>query len=309
MSIVFSCYSCGKKFRVKNALAGKAIKCPGCAAAIQVPGQTSAGPAASVAATAIQWYVKAQDGQTYGPITQAELDQWVAQGRVTAETQILQHGADQWQWADNLYPQLAQPRPIPAPAAATVPPVVSPAAMPSPAGLGLASSATSSEFGRETGSRKAPRSAAVNTIAMLSYAMGAIHGKCGLLLFGLLGGLLRGVLENFEDFQELHGEERVREAEFYMSIGAVIAVMMIVIAVLYFWAGYGVIKRRPWGRILCIGMGVYTAILALLDLACVVQGFRMCFPGFVICAGYSAGVFAVLFNPRFAEEFKKRRKR
>ena len=64
---------------------------------------------------------------------------------------------------------------------------------------------------------------------------------------------------------------------------------------------------RPGGRILCIALGVYSAILALLDLVCVAQGYSMCLPGFLICAGYSTVVFAVLLNPRFAQEFTSRR--
>ena len=306
MPIVFSCYSCGKAFRVKDALAGKAIQCPGCAAAIQVPGQTADSPAAASGAVAPQWYVKTPDGQAFGPIAQGELDQWVAEGRVTAETQILQQGATQWQWADVHYPQLAQPRPVLPPAATTVPPVAFPTTQPPPAGPVHGSGALRSEPGHRTGSRKAP-SAAVNAVAILSFLIGAIHGSCGCFSLSALGGFLRGVAEDFEEFQELHGADRMRDAELFMVVVGVIGATMVAIAGLYIMAGYAVMMRRSWGRILCIGLGVYTAILALLDLVCVAQGYSMCLPGFLICAGYSTVVFAVLLNPRFAQEFTSRR--
>lgn len=38
-----------------------------------------------------------------------QLDEWVDEGRVTADWQILRDGGDQWQWASDVYPQLAIP--------------------------------------------------------------------------------------------------------------------------------------------------------------------------------------------------------
>ncbi len=44
----------------------------------------------------------------YGPVPRAELDDWVTQGRITADCQLLLDGADQWQWATDIYPDLAE---------------------------------------------------------------------------------------------------------------------------------------------------------------------------------------------------------
>lgn len=51
------------------------------------------------------WRVKI-DGTVYGPVTRAELDEWVADERLDGQSQLLAVGADQWQWASELYPDL-----------------------------------------------------------------------------------------------------------------------------------------------------------------------------------------------------------
>ena len=112
MPIEFACDSCGKKLRVKDTAAGKRVRCSGCQTVLQVPAASSA-PASSAGAPAPlppssnNWHVKADDGQSYGPVSKEELDSWVTEGRLTAESQILREGADQWQWASDEYPQLA----------------------------------------------------------------------------------------------------------------------------------------------------------------------------------------------------------
>jgi hypothetical protein len=57
--------------------------------------------------------VKIEDGDTYGPVSKSELDQWVDEGRVTADSQVLREGSDQWQWASDLYPELEESPPQP----------------------------------------------------------------------------------------------------------------------------------------------------------------------------------------------------
>src|SRR5690606_29157912 len=54
-----------------------------------------------------QWYVQTEDGQQYGPVSRQELDQWYGDGRITTDTQLLREGSEQWQWASDLYPDLA----------------------------------------------------------------------------------------------------------------------------------------------------------------------------------------------------------
>ena len=53
-----------------------------------------------------RWYVKTRAGADYGPIARDELDRWVDEDRLDSESQILREGANQWQWASDLYPRL-----------------------------------------------------------------------------------------------------------------------------------------------------------------------------------------------------------
>lgn len=54
------------------------------------------------------WHVKTDDDQYFGPLSQAELDVWSRNGRLHRDCQLLPDGADQWQWADEIYPHLAE---------------------------------------------------------------------------------------------------------------------------------------------------------------------------------------------------------
>ncbi len=64
-----------------------------------------------------KWFVKlSDDGETYGPVDKAELDQWVGEGRITEQTQILLEGSEQWKWAPEIFPQLQKQAPASGPA-------------------------------------------------------------------------------------------------------------------------------------------------------------------------------------------------
>lgn len=130
MPIQVSCSACAGKYRVPDNVAGKKIRCPKCKEVIQVPAAAddaakptipasqpaaqskSAAPKTPAAAPkpakpAVEnWYLKTEDGESYGPVPRAELDSWYAEGRVTTECQLLREGSDQWQWASELYPEL-----------------------------------------------------------------------------------------------------------------------------------------------------------------------------------------------------------
>ena len=138
------CPSCDKKLRARDGLAGAQALCPFCRTVVTVPAaQPKLEPAAVAAAeeeeplmpppleperpaavevaapapvvepapaapTAEQWWAQTTDGQQFGPVPKAELDSWVADGSITAECQVLRDGDSQWQWASDVYPQLAQ---------------------------------------------------------------------------------------------------------------------------------------------------------------------------------------------------------
>lgn len=100
------CNVCGKKLRVPDDRVGLKARCPNCNTVFVVPhaGGTASTPGASQPQG--RWTLKTEQGQTYGPISKAELDSWVAQGRVTSNCQLLQEGSGQWQWARDVYPIL-----------------------------------------------------------------------------------------------------------------------------------------------------------------------------------------------------------
>lgn len=136
MPITFACTKCNHNLRVPDNAGGKRVKCPKCKEVLRVPD----GPEESKPATEESWHVKIEGGDTYGPVSRSELDQWVDEGRVTAESQVLKEGADQWQWASDLYPDLEESPPEPPdPAPVTPTPVIavdtgkdSPSPAPSP---------------------------------------------------------------------------------------------------------------------------------------------------------------------------------
>lgn len=101
------------------------MKCPKCQAVVEVPEPprtqaTSASPLRAtpqsvpkpVPAAADQWYLQADGGEKFGPVSKADLDGWLEDGRIDASCQILCEGWEEWKWAEDVYPQLAQ-TPVP----------------------------------------------------------------------------------------------------------------------------------------------------------------------------------------------------
>lgn len=152
MPIGIRCPKCGRKLNVPDKYAGKRAKCPKCQGIIEIPasgGQAAAPRSApktpgrekkSAETKAVAkapgakpeggWYLKADDGEQYGPVEKKELDAWVAEGRIDASCQLLREGGQQWKWAEDVYPQLAQPAAASEPAPAGQP-VMPPLPLPS----------------------------------------------------------------------------------------------------------------------------------------------------------------------------------
>ncbi len=108
MPTTIICSGCQKHLRVPDHAAGKRVKCPSCQIVLQVAADNGAGvPTASLAPD--RWTLQTEDGQSFGPVTKLQLDQWFAEGRITAGCHLLQQGAGQWQTASQVYPQLARP--------------------------------------------------------------------------------------------------------------------------------------------------------------------------------------------------------
>jgi hypothetical protein len=129
MPIETICQGCSKRLRVADEHAGKLAKCPHCQAIYTVPQSAAAASwgagsttDASLAASD-RWHLKTPDGLSFGPVSLAELDRWLADGRITAASQIMHEADGQWVVANQIYPHLASftaesPRkPVPMPQA------------------------------------------------------------------------------------------------------------------------------------------------------------------------------------------------
>ncbi len=56
-----------------------------------------------------QWYLRVPEGQVYGPVDKATLDQWVQQGRADAQCFLGRSPGGPWEPAGKYYPHLATP--------------------------------------------------------------------------------------------------------------------------------------------------------------------------------------------------------
>jgi hypothetical protein len=114
MPIESTCQGCGMRLRVADEHAGKLAKCPQCQAVYTVPQSSIAAALGAGAVTAPagaggdRWHLKTPEGLTFGPVARVELDRWLAEGRINAQSQILHEGDGQWNWAGQIYPHLAQ---------------------------------------------------------------------------------------------------------------------------------------------------------------------------------------------------------
>lgn len=132
MPIEIQCQQCNARFRVGEQYVGKRVKCAKCRATIlveeaeplaaeavevvpevQKPATkqpAAKGPTAAkkpAAEAAGDWFMQTEEGEQYGPVSKADLDAWVAEGRLDAGCQVLRDGWEQWKWAEEVFPQLS----------------------------------------------------------------------------------------------------------------------------------------------------------------------------------------------------------
>lgn len=131
------CPGCQRLLRVPDEHAARQARCPACNTIYVVPGGVAASPEPAAADTNDHWYMKTPEGQVYGSVTKAELDRWLADGRISAECTLRTEGDPDWRPADEYYGTL-NPRPRGAVAAS--------ATVPSPARVGPAAQAASPDF-------------------------------------------------------------------------------------------------------------------------------------------------------------------
>ncbi|HUE71204.1 MAG TPA: hypothetical protein VMP01_09995 [Pirellulaceae bacterium] len=112
MPLQILCPNCFQSLVLPYTEAGLKINCPNCRAPITISAaHAEAVPKPKPAepkrpAPADLWFFKAEDGSDYGPVNKQTLDQWFAEGRVSADCQILHVGDEQWHWANDLFPEL-----------------------------------------------------------------------------------------------------------------------------------------------------------------------------------------------------------
>lgn len=133
MPIIVTCTGCGRKLRLADEHAGKTARCPACRMTFQVPLDAAKAPDGGSddvlridentptpklapmttptsaplgsSAPADAWYLRVPEGHQYGPVPKTEMDNWVREGRVTAQCQ-LKNGDGPWQPAASIYSQL-----------------------------------------------------------------------------------------------------------------------------------------------------------------------------------------------------------
>ena len=118
-----TCTGCHNRLRVGDDAIGKRVRCPQCNEIQYIPvehrpPQPAGGPISSLAgatrmggAVVETWRMKDVRGNEYGPVPRSELDQWVAEGRVTATCEVMSSASGRWIWASDVYPVLRQGTP------------------------------------------------------------------------------------------------------------------------------------------------------------------------------------------------------
>ncbi len=112
MSIETECPGCQRRLRVSGEHAGQQARCPVCSTIYSVPAGPQAAPelvaevAEKVETADPSWRMRTPEGQVYGPVGKQELDQWVADGRVTADCELCASDSTAWQTADRVYAAL-----------------------------------------------------------------------------------------------------------------------------------------------------------------------------------------------------------
>ena len=136
MSLDLTCPFCQQPFPLAAEQAGKHANCPHCGKQFPIPAsevrltpKVDQGADPQHIAPATIWYVQAEDGRQFGPVTEGQLQAWYEEGRITANCQLLRKGAEQWQWATDLYPdlhQIGEKQPVGPAAAKPAPPKQAP---------------------------------------------------------------------------------------------------------------------------------------------------------------------------------------
>jgi Predicted membrane protein (DUF2127) len=147
----------------------------------------------------------------------------------------------------------------------------------------------------------------ITAVAIVSFIFGAVNGVTGLSVLMVGPTAVRTFLSeaadefrssNPDDMKE--GREAVEQVERSLNmILCTAGTLLILFAALLVIAGFGIMKRRQWGRTLTLGLGTASGVLALLSLVKFNVGFAL------IYGAYGVAVYIVLLNKTYIPEFRR----
>ncbi len=112
MTIRCQCTGCSARFDAPDVLAGKAVRCPKCKAAIRLPGAESKNTAQVTpeggSSQGPSWFVRDTDGRHRGPMSKVELDRLVGADQLDGLCQIRRADWEDWRWIETLYERFAE---------------------------------------------------------------------------------------------------------------------------------------------------------------------------------------------------------
>jgi len=296
MPVTFTCDSCNKRLRVKDELAGKKIRCPNCSEVVAVEpeaegsdsGQVAPPPPASSPAESgplvEQWFLKTEDGEMYGPIPKPELDEWFGEGRVTADSQLLRDGEDQWQWASDIYPELEEGSEEEGPPDFSV--GDGPTAVTETSGGKKSVKKMKQRWTTEAGPSKF-----LLIVAIVAFVFAFLMLAWGAVLI-IAGKPFAASLAEVEE-----GDPALTA---FLLVSGIVAILL---ACGIGAAGFGIMKRKAWGVALTQILGGMSIGLALLSLASLVSGsILLGLVGFLVFGG-AGSLIGIVLTKKFAAEF------
>ncbi len=247
MSIEFRCTNCSRLLRVADEHAGMPAQCPKCNTELTVPPQTqlsdvvpresdasatpmsqappdrtSATPSTSPADSGRPWYVHLPSGQRAGPLQRAELDQWIADGRLNRECQVLEEGWEQWKWADEVFPGIGNA------GGGQTPVSNNPYASPQSA---------SGQTGTMNAYLKPHRGGLILTFGILSLLSCMFSLLCSVFGFVGFGFSISAWIMANADLREIRGGTMDPSGEGQTSVGRILSIIHIVLSVVLFLIG------------------------------------------------------------------------
>jgi hypothetical protein len=147
------------------------------------------------------------------------------------------------------------------------------------------------------------QSGLVTAVAVVNFVLASLW-VIGIIAAIIFGGAILSMFSSIAKSNPPANQVQAQQAQQAVNAAATIGGIAIAVASTCFGifaacfavAGYGVLKRRQWGRIMTLVLGGLTAILALLSLLSLS-------PTVVVYAGYTAFVYIVLLNRRYGAEF------